>query len=115
MTQMHYVTGKLKLKSKKKKSAAKVEEELEELDPVLSPCTHKKLTELPPITATKIQHDPTAELDQLTDHELKALAVKHKSAKRLIEIANSISYQEQKDKLNERLKSYPMHNDLEGD
>ena len=116
MEGMHFVPGKLKLKGKKKKKSAAAKKEIDsELEIVTGPYNQTEKVELKPITPTHIKYDPSSIIDELTDSELQALAIKNKSTKRLLEIVNSISYQEQKDKFNALLKSYPMHNDLEGD
>lgn len=117
METMHYIPGKLKLKGKKKKKSAAAKEEKPdfELEVRTGPYNQLAKIDLKPITPTNNSYDPTLIINELTDAELQALSIKNKSTKRLLEIINSISFQEQKEKFNERLKSYPMHNDLEGD
>ncbi|KAK8883360.1 hypothetical protein M9Y10_046010 [Tritrichomonas musculus] len=117
MEPMYFIPGKLKLKGKKKKkSAAAKEENVDaDLEVTTGPYNRVEKIELKPITPTINKYDPSLIINELTDAELQALSIKNKSTKRLLEIVNSISFQEQKEKFNERLKSYPMHNDLEGD
>jgi hypothetical protein len=88
-----FVPGKLRLKSKKPKSAAA-----------------KAAPELTSASTT----EPSI-LDSLTTAEARFLAVNSQYKKRAIEQKGALSYREQKQKFNEVLKSYPMHNDLEGE
>lgn len=118
METIRYIPGKLKLKGKKKKksAAAKAEDEVDpDFEIISGPFNKFEKIELKPITPTNIKYDPSTIIDELTDAELQALSIKNKSTKRLLEIIHTKTFQEQKDALNERLKSYPMHNDLEGD
>ncbi|OHS95572.1 hypothetical protein TRFO_10476 [Tritrichomonas foetus] len=117
MLNVNYVPGKLKLKtkSKKKKSAAAKKEKEEEKKLLVRQYNHPDRIELKPITPTNNKYDPDAIVDQLTDAEIQALNVRNKFTKRTLDQTHSISYQEQKEQFNEKLKSYAMHNDLEGD
>ena len=117
MEKVNYVPGKLKLKgkTKKKKSCEAKKEEEKPKKLLVREYNHPDHLVIKPINPTSNKFDPDSVIDQLTDAELKALAVRNKSTKRIIEKTNSISYHEQKEKLNQLLKSYPLHNDLEGD
>jgi hypothetical protein len=53
--------------------------------------------------------------DGLTEAEARFLVVHNKYKKKTIEQKMSVSYQIQRERLNEKLKGLPMHNDLEGE
>jgi hypothetical protein len=94
-----FVPGKLRLKSKKPKSAAA-----------------KAAPEPPPLPPPPSDSPAQGSiLDSLTPAEARFLAVNNQYKKRVIEQTGALSYREQKQKFNEVLKSYPMHNDLEGE
>jgi hypothetical protein len=94
-----FVPGKLRSKSQKPKSAAAK---------VVSEPSHLPAPPSDSIPQTSI-------LDSLTPAEARFLAVNNQYKKRVIEHTGALSYREQKQKFNEVLKSYPMHNDLEGE
>lgn len=117
MEPMRFIPGKLKLKGKKKKKTVEAKEEKVDMTLEITSLPYNKIDkiDLKPITPTHNSYDPSVIVNELTDAELQALSIKNKSTKRLLEMIHTISFQEQKEKFNERLKSYPMHNDLEGD
>ena len=90
MEKQEFVRGKLRLK--RKTAAAKSEKPKEKKD-----------------------EKPATEEVELTEAEAKFLAVRNRFKKRTIEQTASVSFQEQNEKLNEKLKQYPLHNDLEGE
>lgn len=92
MEKKGFVTGKLRLK--RKTAAAKVE------------TPEKKVTP---------QEGADDMNPELTEVEAKFLAVRNRFKKRAIEKTASVSFQEQAEKFNEKLKQYPLHNDLEGE
>ena len=94
-----FVPGKLRLKKTKTSAAKQTEKEQE-----------KKVKPEP-------SREPELEGDeevQLTEAEAKFLAIRNRFKKKIIEKKASISYHEEKEQFNEQLKSYPMHDDLEG-
>lgn len=94
-----FVPGKLKLKKSKPSATKPTEKEREKREKT-------KPAEPEPETG-----DGEVEL---TEAEAKFLAIRNSYKKRVIETRASVSYQEQTEQFNEHLKSYPMHDDLEG-
>jgi hypothetical protein len=99
MERRTFVPGRLRLKSKKPKSAAAKEP----AKPSPAPAPPDAL---PPTDTI---------LDSLTDAEAKFLYVNNQYKKRAVENRASVSYREQKEHFNEALRQAPMHYDLEGE
>ena len=95
-----FVPGKLKLK-KTKTSASKQSKREKDAKQKAIPEPDREMVE------------ETGEVE-LTEAEAKFLSIRNRFKKRVIEKKASISYQEEKEHFNEQLKSYPMHDDLEG-
>ena len=109
MSGMAFTPGPLRLKGKKRKSAASRAGPREAKNTKLN--TESKDQKLD----TKPEDDPEDVLNMLTDAEVRFLEVSNQYKKRTIEKKASRSYQEQIEKYNEHLLKAPMHFDLEGD
>jgi hypothetical protein len=99
MEQRTFVPGRLRLKSKKPKSAAAKE--------AAKPSAAR--------AAPAARRSTDTILDSLTVAEAKFLSVNNQYTRRVVEERASVSYQEQKEHFNEALKRAPMHHDLEGE
>ena len=106
MEEKGFIHGKLKLKGKQtKRKTADAKSEIGR---------EKKMEKEEVKTDDTGSEDKDDEVE-LTEAEAKFLAIRNRFKKRVIEKAASTSFQEQTEKFNERLKSYPLHNDLEGE
>ena len=94
--------GRLKLKRRK----TAIAREDEKIKPKLKRAPEPKADEMP---------KDEDEAVELTEAEAKFLSVKNRFKRRTIEKGAPISYREQNERFNEKLKSYPLHNDLEGE
>ncbi|KAH0791438.1 protein FAM32A-like [Histomonas meleagridis] len=103
---MAFTPGPLRLKGRKKKSAAsratpkKPQKNNDSKDQELE---------------TKQEENPDDVLNTLTDAEIRFMEINNQCRKRTIEKNASLSYKEQIEKYNEHLLKAPMHFDLEGD
>jgi hypothetical protein len=103
MEQRTFVPGRLRLKSKKPKSAAAKEAAKEAAKPSAARA------------APAARRSTDTILDSLTIAEAKFLSVNNQYTRRVVEERASVSYQEQKEHFNEALRRAPMHHDLEGE
>jgi hypothetical protein len=92
-----FVPGKLKLKGKGKSGTSSRNKE-------------EKGEKLGASTEEKVDI-----ADGLTEAEARFMLFHNKYKKKVIEQKMSVGYRAQREKLNEKLKSLPMHNDLEGE